>query len=287
MKPSELPTGDLLVLSGDSVSASQVADLARRVAAATKTHPRFSPTRAGPREPLRKLKGGFGEFIDEELSRASGRPFRILFGDPERALYATLDVFPDNRLDRAPRTHVIDASIPLAHLDSDAREEFAAWAVDLFDALDVFHGYVTTADMQAQRKALISDAAERGDMPLPLWDDPLYTTFDRMVSDVYWVNYFGRAFVSRWGLDRLLSVSKRHEVRPTGAVAVWAADAPPTPDPNARLLTDYAFKRPFYEALGLEAFTHEGPERQQPGIFVPTLQEHRASSAALPGAERR
>ncbi len=278
MMPDDLPAGDLLVLGGDSVSARAVPDLARAVAVAMETHDRFTPTRAGAREPIPLLKGGFREFTDAELAKSPARPFRILFARPELALQGTLDIYPDTMLDRSPRTHVVDAGIPLAGLDRRERDTFVAWALDLFDALEVLHGFVTTADMQGQRKGLISDATNRGEMAAPRWDDPLYTSLDRVVSDVYWVNYYGPAFVDRWGLDRFRAVGAHIEERPTSAVALWATDDPPAVDPNVRRLADYPFKQPFYTALGRESFTRESLEMPEPGEHVPTLHKHRSST---------
>jgi len=282
MSPDHPGAGDLLVLSGDSVSARPVADLARGVVTATEAHPRYTPTRAGTREPLRKLGSDFGGFVDDELARSADRPFRILFGDPDRFFYATLDLFPDPMLDRAPRTHVVDAALPIASLDAEARDDFAAWALDQYDAIGVFHGYVTTSDMQGQRKSLIAQAFDRGELAPPDWADPTYTSFDRVVSDVYWVNYFGPAFVDRWGIDRFEAIGRRLTRRPSGAVAVWAADAPPGVDPTVERLTDYPWKAPFYAALGIDAFTHETTAAPEPGQFVPTLQDHRAHGSTDP-----
>jgi hypothetical protein len=261
------------------VSARQVDDLARGIVAASEAHPGFQPTRAGTREPLRKLGAGFRAFVDEALASKTGPAFRILFGDPDRWLLGTLTIVSDPMLDRAPRTHAVDASIPLEPLDMAGRDDFVAWALDLFDALEVFHGYVTTSDMQGHRQQLIAEAFERGEIAPPDWDDPLYTTFDRVVSDVYWVNYFGPGFVDRWGSERFAAVGRRVEARPTGAVAAWATDAPPAVDRSMRGLTEYPWKAPFYSAFGLDAFTHETLDVPNPGHHVPTLHDHRNRSA--------
>lgn len=280
MRPDQLPTDDLVVVGGDSVSARQVADLARDLARAMEAHPRFIPTRAGAREPLRALESGFAAFVEEELVRIGDKPFRIIVERPVEDFGGTIDIFPDTALDRRPVTHKIDAGLPRAKLDADGLEAVVALALDAFDALEVFHGFVTTADMQAQRKGIISDATAAGRMAAPRWDDPLYTSLDRVVSDVYWVNYFGPAFVDRWGIDRLEAIGQRLSKRPSGAVAVWAADAPPSVDPTVKRLTDYPWKAPFYTALGVGTFTHETTEAPERGRFVPTLQDHRARSSA-------
>jgi hypothetical protein len=276
MKPHELEASDLLVLTGDSVSARPVADLARAVADAMDRHPRFTPSRASANEPIRKLAGSFRAFTDDESARTAGRPFRILFARPDCDLDGYLDIFDDTALDSGPRTHVITAGLPLAGLDQDGRDAFVAWTLDLFDALEVFHGYVSTSDMEHQRKSLIAEATDNADMAEQPFNDPLYTSFDRVVSDVYWVNYFGPAFVERWGIDRIRSIGRRCAERSRGAVAIWATDDPPTRDPSIRRLTDYPFKRPFYEALGVEAFTRETPALPERGESVPTLHDHQA-----------
>ena len=277
--PHELPTDELLMLSGDSVSARPVADLVRGVAAALQADSRFSPTRASGREPVRKLGAdGLRGRFDAELERSAGNRIFLLFGGPHEDMYGTLDVFPDTQLDRAPRTHSIEASIPIAALDAEGIAAFADWALGLFDALGVFHGFVTTTDMQAQRKTIIRESVERGEKAPPRFDDPLYTILDRMVSDVYWVNYFGPAYVERWGLERLQAMGIRSEVRPTGAVAIWATEMPPPVDPTCRLLGDYPFKASFYEALGRRTFTLESLDLPERGEVVPTLHEHRSRS---------
>ena len=277
--PHELPTDELLMLSGDSVSARPVADLVHDVAAALQAEPRFAPTRASGREPVRKLGAdGLRGRFDAELERAAGNRLFLLFGGPHEDLYGTLDVFPDTNLDRGPRTHSIEASIPIAALDAEGIAAFADWALALFDALGVFHGFLSTADMQAQRKVTIREAIERGEMAPPRFDDPLYTILDRMVSDVYWVNYFGPAYVERWGLERLQAMGIRSVARPTGAVAVWATELPPPVDPTCRMLGDYPFKASFYEALGRRTFTLESLDLPERGEVVPTLHEHRARS---------
>lgn len=281
--PHEIPKDDLLVISGDSVSARPVAELVRDVVRALEADPRFSPTRASPREPVRKLgPGGLREAFDAELERSSGNRILMLLGGPHAELHGTLDVFPDTMLASAPRTHTVDIGIPVAALDAEEVAAFAAWGLGLFDALDVFHGFVTTADMQAHRKGLIADATSLGEMAPPRWDDPLYTILDRMVSDVYWINYFGPAFVDRWGLQRLASIGGRHSVRPNGAIAIWATEEPPAVDPEARRLGDYPFKRPFYDVLGERTFTRESLDVPEPGEVVPTLDEHRQRSIARP-----
>jgi hypothetical protein len=168
--------------------------------------------------------------------------------------------------------------MPFAALDAEAITLFTDWALGLFDALDVFHGFVTTADMQAQRTAIIREATMRGERALPRREDPLYTILDRMVSDVYWVNYFGPAYVERWGVGRLQSIGVRSEVRPSGAIAIWATEMPPLVDPACRRLADYPFKASFYEALGRRTFTLESLHEPEPGEVVPTLHEHRRRS---------
>jgi hypothetical protein len=277
--PHELPTDVQLMLSGDSISARPVPDLVRDVAAALQAVPRFSPTRASHREPVRTFGAdGLRGRFDAELERSAGKRFWMLFGGPHEDLYGTLDVFPDPSLDRAPRTHNIEVSIPIAALDSAGISAFAEWASGLFDALGVFHGFVTTTDMQAQRKTLIREAVARGEMAPPRFDDPMYTILDRMVSDVYWVNYFGPGYVERWGLERLQAIGVRSDVRSTGAVAIWATEMPPMVDSTARRLADYSFKAPFYEALGRRTFTLETLDLPERGEVVPTLDEHRRLS---------
>jgi hypothetical protein len=276
--PHELPTADLLVMLGDSVSARPTSELVNDVAAALAGSARFAPTRASTHEPVQAFTGSLQDRLAAFVTPGAER-YWLLFGRDEPALDGTLTIHAELPLDRAARTHVVDAGIPLQELDAEAEDAFADWAIDIFEALGVFHGYVTTADMEAQRKDLISDATRRGVMAPPRFHDPLYTVLDRMVSDVYWVNYFGPAFVDRLGSTALRAPGVRHRTLPSGAIAVWATESPPAVEPAIGRLTDYDFKRSFYDALGSRTFTRESLDLPEPGEVVPTLHDHRRRTA--------
>jgi hypothetical protein len=60
-----------------------------------------------------------------------------------------------------------------------------------------------------------------------------------------------------------------------GGIVVQATATPFTFDPSALRLTDYAWKRPFYEALGWDAILHERWEDPGRGVAVPSYDDHR------------
>jgi hypothetical protein len=75
------------------------------------------------------------------------------------------------------------------------------------------------------------------------------------VRDVYWLNYFGPAYVEMWG-ERLRGLGVRQEPTTNGGVVIWATDTPFVFEEAFGSFTDYAWKKPFYEALGLETFVN-------------------------------
>lgn len=88
-------------------------------------------------------------------------------------------------------------------------------------------------------------------------------------------------------MQRLVSAGVRHEVGPSGAVVIWAAEDPPQRDEAVNRITGFAFKQPFYRELGLEAFVHESLDIPEPGRYVPTLADHRRAAAGQAGGDGR
>ncbi len=92
-------------------------------------------------------------------------------------------------------------------------------------------------------------------------------------SDVYWWNYFGPAFVERWG-GRINSLGFKQVRTAAGGVVIWASNSPFVYNPKLKRLGDYSWKRPFYEALGADVFMWEGQKQREPGEVVPGWDDH-------------
>lgn len=98
---------------------------------------------------------------------------------------------------------------------------------------------------------------------------------ERELGHIHWLNYFGPSFVEHWGRERLEGLGVRQEWTANGGVVVWATETPFVLDPGVARTTDYAFKRPFFERLGIDTFVHEDHRPGAPGQYVPTFADHR------------
>jgi hypothetical protein len=75
------------------------------------------------------------------------------------------------------------------------------------------------------------------------------------VRDVYWLNYFGPAYVEMWG-ERISGLGIRQEPTANGGLVIWATETPFVFVDGIGSFMDYPWKRPFYDALGLESFVN-------------------------------
>jgi hypothetical protein len=150
------------------------------------------------------------------------------------------------------------------------------WLVDaigalfarLADAFDGFYGFVTHSKLPWQQRVELIEAARRGEV-VPLY--PTKFTDRSSVRDVYWLNYFGPAFVERWGA-RLDDAGTRQTRTSNGGRVIWAADTPFLWDAATADTSAYPWKQSFYNAVGRDTFVHR---RQLPGLHVPSWDDHR------------
>lgn len=285
--PAGRVNADRLAFAAHSVSPGPVERLARQVVDAVEAHPEFAPTAAAPDEPLRRLKGSFRAFIEAELARVGGDPLRLILDQGDHGIVTSLDLYPDCRVGRDVQPHLLDGTVSWDRMGETDRGGVVAWALDMFDAIEAFQGSIGLVDHETQVVGLEFEARERGEMWMPNWSDPSFTVYDRWLPDVRWINYLGSAYVERFGIERLSRIGVRHEVRPSGAVVIWATEDPPDRDEEVRRITGFPFKKPFYRELGLEAFVHESLEVPEPGRYVPTLEDHQRAAAAQAGGDGR
>jgi hypothetical protein len=91
------------------------------------------------------------------------------------------------------------------------------------------------------------------------------------VRDVYWLNFFGPAYVECWG-ERLSGLGVRREPTANGGIVIWATETPDVYRDDVGSFMDYPWKQPFYEALGRDTFVNAVSaswERR-----VPTREDH-------------
>jgi hypothetical protein len=147
-------------------------------------------------------------------------------------------------------------------------DAIAALFVRLADGFDAFYGFVTHSKLPWQQRVELLEATRQG-MVVPLY--PTMATDRTSVRDVYWLNYYGPAFVERWGAR--IDTAGTHQVRvDNGGRVVWAADTPFLYDPNVTDTSQYPWKQSYYDAVGRDSFVHR---HQMPGMHVPTWDDHR------------
>ena len=136
--------------------------------------------------------------------------------------------------------------------DAANLEALARLFVRLAGAFDASYGYVADARMARQQRGEFSRARQRRQYaPAP----PDESSDGHSVRDVYWLNYFGPAYVEMWG-ERSAGLGIRQEPTTNGGIVIWATETPFAFVDEIGSFMDYPWKRPFYDALGLETFVN-------------------------------
>lgn len=147
-------------------------------------------------------------------------------------------------------------------------EAIAAFCTRVCDSMHAFYGRLALGQMYRQRNEMLETAGWARALP----------QFDRELPDVYWLNFFGPGYVEFWG-PRLEGLGVRSVATQTGGLLIWASESPFVYDPAASRITDYAFKHPFYDRLGIDTFMHEGQRQGKSGEYVPALDIHHRFAA--------
>jgi hypothetical protein len=147
-------------------------------------------------------------------------------------------------------------------------EAFAQLFIRLADAFDATYGFVADDRMPRQQSGEFARARQRRQFaPSP----PDEYSDRHSVRDVYWLNYFGPAYLERWG-ERAAGLGVRQDPTANGGVVIWATETPFVYLEDVGSFMDYEWKRPFYEALGREMFVNRfGASWDQ---LVPTREDH-------------
>ena len=145
-------------------------------------------------------------------------------------------------------------------------DQFRGLFVELAAVTGAFYGRSGPSSMYVQRNEFMEKSG-------PLLGARLFPDFNRELPDVYWLNYFGPGYVEHWGKDNVDALSAEYELHWSAntGFCVVTTPRPVTPDPDINGITDYPFKKHFYDVLGLDTFIYENQERGYPGQYVPTL----------------
>ena len=168
--------------------------------------------------------------------------------------------------------HTVDGAVlDVDWFESAERlERLSSYLERVADAVEAFYGYCALNLMVLQRVRLLKKNAVTWLGRMGSGVGRVTEDLARELPDVYWWNYFGPAYVERWGA-RLETLGVKRTKTPGGAMAIWATETPFVFNRNARRLDSYDWKRPFYEALGEDVFMREGQRQREPGEVVPSL----------------
>jgi len=195
---------------------------------------------------LRDERRAWSFFLSRAADPAGRASLDITTMDPTRARYA----------------HDVGTTYRASHFTNAQRlEEIADLLRRLAEATGAFYGRAALGAIYDQHNLIF----ERAGRPP--------TDYERELPDVYWLNYLGPGYVSYFG-DRLGTLGVRRESTKTGGLLIWATETPFVLEP-ARSVADYAWKRPFYDALGRDTFRSETDRRGVPGERVPMFAAHR------------
>ena len=230
-------------------------------------HALLAPKRLDTRDPVRAEIENAATALAELASGLAPDQHQWVFftrpGAPR--LTGTLHLKPSDT------TTDLTISWPASWFDRPERLDALAGVVTaLGDTIGAMYGRAALGEMYTQRNDALNRARRKpGQFSVRVKPD-----FDRELPDVYWLNYFGPGFVEHWGA-RLDTLGVRRDRTPAGAMVVWATETPFVHDASVHAISDYAFKRPFYEALGFDTFMSETQRQGAPGEHVPALDVHR------------
>jgi hypothetical protein len=156
-------------------------------------------------------------------------------------------------------------------IDKEEIDELKKLFIDVAIASEAFYGMSTELTMYTQRTDLMQLAA------VNMFNVRSYPDFGRELPDVYWLNYFGPAYVELWGQKKVDRLSEKYFVEKLGNGGICVQTTPEVvfADCSIKRITDYAFKKHFYMVLGKNAFMHETQRPGRRGKYVPRIEAHR------------
>ena len=134
-------------------------------------------------------------------------------------------------------------------------EKLAEWFGRVAAGFDAFYGYAADHQMARQQAGEFGRLRREKRWAPP----PPGPESDRhSVRDVYWLNYFGPAYLEKWG-DKLSgpgALGVRQLPTANGGAIILATPTPFVYEEDVASFMDYDWKRPWYEALGRDAFVN-------------------------------
>jgi len=261
---------------GLTIEIRSQADLAgpdrlEAIGAALDADPRLKPERAGPRDPPRTpIASATQHLASWRPAQQRGRRDDQFLGrssPPEATGILSLA--------HAPWPRTLSLTYDIESLEHPDRLHAVAGLLQrLADAMDAFYGFAASNALLRQEASLREADRRAGGTRSHLGSEPYFIS-ERGISDVYWLNYFGPATVDKWGATSLDDRGVRQKTTANDGRLIWATETPFVYEPAATAMSAYAWKWPFYEALGLDTFVHEGWQDPGPGVRVPTFEEHR------------
>ena len=140
--------------------------------------------------------------------------------------------------------------------------------------MDAFWGGAGLTSFRRQTNDFSFAAQVAGTLVIPGIPGTGWDMGEHAINDLYWLNYFGPAYLERWG-QATDGLGVRRQRTANGGLLIWATPTPFTFDAGAQRMTDYAWKRPFYDGLGWDTIIHEEWHDPGHGVRVPSYEEHR------------
>ncbi len=239
--------------------------------------PDFVPARIGPRDPARTKVTDFGAQLEALIEARRDQPsFDLMWNDAAETMFGEMRVVSDPF--RWPREGAHHSTLRFS-IDADdggRTRDLGELFAGLCDRLDPYYGRVTTGPAQGQL-GLFERAHRDRHPPPPLprpGEGPRFGVMEGRVADVFWVQFFGPGYLAHWGADALDGVGHAQRRTTNGGLVIWATETPAPRDQDATGPETYAWKQPFYDAVGPDVFFTSDHEWQEFGAKVPTLKEH-------------
>ncbi len=261
-------------------SAERLAAIGRTLDAV----PELAPEKMGPRDPPRTRVSSVadhlvawapvirpGDYYNQFMVRSRPRVGGLL--------WITGDIwgFPPV----AP--HQLQLDVDEAWFDEPARSERLARFADLFvrlcESMDALWGGVELTSLRRQRNEFVRSAQGAGTLVLPGMPGSGWDVREHALWDLPWLLFLGPAFVDRWA-PRLDGLGAWRRATANGGLVIAATDHPFVFQSAATSMLDYAWKRPFHEALPPGAIVHERWTDPGLGVAVPSYEDHRLAVAA-------
>ena len=268
-----------------SIAPLHAADRLGAIGRTIDRFPELAPTKMGPRDPPRTPSPSVEDHLVAWASAIHpGDYFNQFMVRPEPHTSGLLWVTGDIWNFPPIGPHRLEFNVDETWFAGPERDARLARYAELFrslaESMDAFWGEAGLTSFRRQTNDLVfrEEVTRRESGRPPLMPGMPGTGWDlreRALPDVFWLNYFGPALVERFGRDRFPGLGVRQAPTANGGLVVWATETPFVFDPGAQRMTDYGWKRPFYEALGADAILSEDWNDPGAGVRVPTYQEHR------------